>query len=253
HANFGGVHRGAAVTTNQDRTFLAVTNPAADLAGIKRADEVAIGLAHHEKAKRGSLRVHGIEMHGHAAHFRQREANNVSNCCDMLCFRRSGGRARINKFGREGEYDGKAQKGRCETPSPTTAILVLSEALFSGVRGRIERRAAASATIPSASLISVEREPFAQYHNRSDAENDNKEEIFVADDGTDRRHFLLARWKPPGLAQFMQPCQGELKRDNHQNRAGGGEKAAQRNPKRALKEKQSYGDGHRTVFLSGHA
>ncbi len=121
---------------------------------------------------------------------------------------------------------------------------MLSEALFSGVRGRIERRAAAGATILSTSLTSVKREPFAQHHNGSDAEDDHEEEIFVADDGTDRRHFLLARWKPCGLAQFMQARQGKLKCDDHQDRAGGSEKAAKRNLKRPLEEKEADGDGH---------
>src|SRR5579859_203385 len=69
HANFGGVHRRAAVTANQYGAFLAITYPAADLAGIERGDVVAVGLTHHEKAKSGSLHVHGIEMHGDAAHF----------------------------------------------------------------------------------------------------------------------------------------------------------------------------------------
>ena len=168
------------------------------MTGIKRGDVVTVGLAHQEKTQSGSLHVNRIEMHRDAAHFGQRDADYISNCRDMLCFRRGGGRAGVNEFSREGEYDGKAQKGRCETPSPATAILVLSEALFSGIRGRLERRASSAAT-RSASRTSVEREPFAQYHNGSDAENDHEEKIFVADDGTDRRHFLLARWKPPGL------------------------------------------------------
>ena len=42
----------------------------------------------------------------------------------------------------------------------------------------------------------------------------------------------------------MKARQGELKRDNHQDRAGGGEEAAHRDLKRTLKEKQADGYGH---------
>ena len=71
----------------------------------------------------------------------------------MLGFRRCGGRARVNKFSREEEYDRQAQKSRRETPSSATAVVVLSKALF----GRIHRRGAVRAATFYASLSSVER------------------------------------------------------------------------------------------------
>ena len=87
--------------------------------------------------------------------------------------------------------------------------------------------------------------PFPQDQQRRRAKNKDKKEQFIADNGPQNGHLHLARRQPARLAQFMYPGECQLKRHQHQNDAGGREKAVQRHAQSALKEEQPNRHGGR--------
>ncbi len=84
------------------------------------------------------------------------------------------------------------------------------------------------------------RLPLPQDQQRRRPKNKHEEKQLIAHDGPNQRHLLLARRQPARLTEFVQPDQRQLKRHQHQDRAGNRKKSVQRNAQRALKEKHTH-------------
>src|SRR5882672_8608810 len=87
------------------------------------------------------------------------------------------------------------------------------------------------------------RKPFTQNQENGRAENENKEKEFVANDGADEGHFLLAGRNPARFAKLMQAGDGELSSHEPEDDGGHRKKAVQRNLNGPLDEEKSDGDG----------
>lgn len=227
-ADRGNVNGGGAVAADDVLAVLAIAFRAADAASIER-DAPALRLLDDKEAKILRTGIHLKSVQVPVLDFSNRNADQIR--CSRNGVRRRWSRAcaGVNKVGGENENDGKAGYGSRDHPATLAAALGFKKALLGFVCCGIFGRGRS--------------EPFAKDEKHGRAENKNEKEKFVANDGTDKGHFLFARRKPAGFAEFMQARDRELRGDEPENDGGHREKAVERNLDGPFEKEKPDGDG----------
>src|SRR5882672_8224534 len=227
-ADGGNVNGGAAVAANDVLAVLAITFGATDTASVER-NAPALRLLDNDKAKVLRSGIYRKNMQIPVLNVSQRNMNEVGSRCDHVRGGRSGIGTRIDKIGSERQNHDETRAGGGDHPAALAAALRFEQAPLSFVHSGI--------------LLRRRGEPFAEDQENCGAKNKDEEEEFVANDGADQGHFLLAGGNPLRFADFVKAGNSELRGDQPKDEGGNAEEAVQRNFDGALEEEKADCDG----------
>src|SRR5579884_275093 len=228
-ANGGNVDRGGAVAADDVLAVLAVAFGATDAAGVE-SNAPAVGLLDDQEAERLASRLGGEEMKPAILHEADRDEDFPVDRGNRLGGGRSGGGASVNEVSGERQDHGEAGGSGGQHPAALAATLGFEKAALGLIGGGGDLRVGSG-------------EPFTKNEDKSSAEDEHKEEDFVADDGPDDGHFPCARGNPLRFAQFVNACESKLGGDQPKDDGGDGEEAMKRNLQRSFEEEEPDGDG----------